>query len=109
MLHGRVQLGLERVAVSNLKGLLHACQGCIPPLLQPVKLDGKLPGKQIQGLTPEEAEHHLPLPVRRLMLAWGQLPHAGPPGRTLVGLQLTSAHTGLTSPPTWSRFISFSI
>ena len=51
-LHGRVQFGLEGVAISGLEGLFHARQGVLPPLLQPVELDSQLPGNQIQGLAP---------------------------------------------------------
>jgi hypothetical protein len=49
----------------GFEGLLHARQGGVSPLFQAVKLDPQLSGEQLQGLAPEDTEHHFSFPKKR--------------------------------------------
>jgi hypothetical protein len=99
----------EGVAVSGLEGLFHARPGALPPLLQPVEPDSQLPGTQIQGLAPEEAEHHLTFSGRSPALSLPSGPTPISPGETPAGLRPPSVSPGVPLPITWALSRPFAI
>ncbi len=73
---------------------------------RPVELDSQLPGNQIQGLAPEEAEHHLAFSGCSPELSLSQRPHPSLPrgnsGRPTASLRLPwrpSPHHLVIIPP----------